>query len=271
MADRNLSTYYRGGQYGTREGMIVEIPPSGFDWGGSVPPVIDPFAETVSQQFPLGTKLTYGGRTFRYTHNGGVVQAAGSLYQSVVPAAGELDEALEDGVAVGDTGITFTQTTGADIDINTFRDGYLNVRDETGEGNLYLIHDHIELTNSAAEEITLVDPILVVPANAATGDLIRNPYKAVIIHPSPNTARIVGLAVRALTASYYGWLQTSGMASVLTDGTVVIGEHVRASDGTDGSVEALVRAGTNEDEQEVGTVVAVSASTEYSLIHLTLE
>jgi hypothetical protein len=185
--------------------------------------------------------------------------------------AGELDEALENDVAVGDTGITFTQTTGADIDINTFRDGYLNVRDETGQGNLYLIHNHIELTNSAAEEITLVDPILAAPADAATGDLIRNPYKAVIITAAPNTARIVGVAVRALTASYYGWLQTSGMASVLIDGTVTIGEHVRASDGTGGSVEALIRSGTNEDEQEVGTVVAVSATTEYGLIHLTLE
>lgn len=272
MTDRNLTKYQRGGQFGTREGMILEIPPSGFDWDalGGVDPVVDPFAESSTQRWPLGTKLIYGGRTFRYGLNGGVVGAIGSLYQSIVPVAGEQDEPIE-AASVGDTGATVQQDTGGDVAANTYQDGYVSIRDETGQGQLLLVYSHGSLTNAAETEITFVDPILVALHADATADLIRNPYREVIIHPSPNTARIVGLMVRVLTASYYGWLQTEGMASVLTDGTVVIGQHVRASDAVNGAVEALDRDGTAEDEQEVGTVVGVSANTEYSLIHLTLE
>ena len=274
MADRNLSDKRLWGQFMTSEGMALYIPPSNVVSVTSIPRVIDPFQDEVTQRFPLGSKLQWAERTFRYAENGGAAIGAGALAQQIIPLAGELDEALEDGVTVGDTGIQFTQTTGSEIAANAFADGYLNVRDETGEGHLYRIRSHPAMTTSAVAELTLYDPIRVVPADAATGDVMRNPFKAIIIHASPNTSRIVGVASGypgAFTASRFGWLQTAGPASVLIDQTVVIGEHVRASDAVDGAVEPLNRDGTDENEQEVGVVMAVSASGEYGLIWLTLE
>jgi hypothetical protein len=50
----------------------------------------------------------------------------------------------------------------------------------------------------------------------------------------------------------------------------VIGQHARVSDGTAGAVEPLDRDGTAEDEAQVGMVMQVNASTEYSLIFLQL-
>lgn len=272
MVARNLTNFRRAAEYTTREGMRLYVPPSSAVDLASIPGEVDPFAETTTQQFPLGSRLEYADRIFRYGENGAVALAAGKLVQSVVPAAGEIDEVLENGVVIGDTGITFTQTTGGALAADLFQDGYLNIRDETGEGYLYRIKTHPSLTDAAAVEVTLYDPILIVPADAATGDLIRHPFKAVIIHPSPNTARIVGCPVMAVAANKFAWFQTRGPCSVLCDQTVVIGQHVRCSDAAvDGSVEPLDRDGVAEDEQELGVVIMAAADTEYSIIHLTLE
>lgn len=266
MTDRNLVIKHRGGIYTTGEGMVLEIPPSGFDWravvGGS-PGVQDPFGENVNQQFPLGTKLIYGEETFRYARMGAVAGVAGSLYQAVVPLAGHINEAI-DVPALADTGIAFTPNTATtdDLAANELQDGYIFIYDNTGEGHKYKILSHPAILGGASGELTLVDPIRVAPIAASVATVMHNRYRSIIVHPSPPTAIPVGWAQQVVTAAYYFWLLSKGPTTMLIDGTVVMGQQVRPSEDDDGAVAAMAHnegTTTLPDTGDVGWVMEIGA------------
>lgn len=230
------------------------------------------------QRHDLGTKATSSdGRVFRYSKMGSTVAVAGNLYQAVVPIANHLNIACDVARAVGATAISATDGgTGGGKD--DFAEGYVYVNDAAGEGHLYLgrrayaAEDaNAAFTSGNVATLNIQQGVKVALTTSSEVTFVMNRYHEVIIHPSPNTAAMVGVATHAQTASTFGWLQTGGPCAVLTDGTVVIALHVRASDGTDGSVEALDRDGTHENEQEVGVCMAVNATTEYCLIDLSLD
>lgn len=277
MADRNLTTGFRRPRLFTNEGMELIFPPSAVKEVDSIPAKIDPFlTNSATQEFPLGTKLVYGDRVFRYVLAGGTSLVAGSLYQSVVPLAGHIDEAI-DAPAVGTSVISFTPaaTTTDDLTANELSDGYLWVNDETGEGRVYRIKSHPAITGAVAGNITLFDPIQIAPAAAATASVVHNPWRSIIVVPASTgpTSSLVGVAIHAVTNAQYGWIQTEGPCAVLTDGTVVIGCQVMPSDGSvAGAVEAWVPETDTTSEVEsmgpIGWVLAVNATTEHSLIWL---
>ena len=263
MTDRNLTTKRYSQVQMTREGMYLYLPPSDLVEVGGIPGVIDPFAESSGQQFPLGTKLVYAEREFRYAKMGATVGVAGNLYQSVVPLAGRIDEAIGT-PAVGDTTIDFTPNTVTtdDMAADEFADGYLWINDETGEGEMYRIKSHPAITGGVSGVITLYDPIRVAPAAAATATIVHNRWRNVIIHPSPPTALLAGWTVKAVTANYYCWLQTRGPVAALTQGTLIIGDLCAPSATVNGAV--MPSAALETDGPIVGQVMAVNADTEYA-------
>lgn len=228
-----------------------------------------------TRRYPLGTLLvTHDGRQFRFTKNGAVAAVPGSLYQSPVPGANFDQLVLPAAVPIGTR--TFNITNGATtITKDQFAGGYLNVEDDTGEGRAYLIESNdAEAAGSADFAITLAGGhgVKLALTTATTVGLTAHPLDAVIIHPSPATARLVGVAVSAIPASNFGWLQVRGPASVLTQGTLVINERCVDSASADGAVTPVVLTeGTpNADagQYSVGTVMEVAATTEHSLIYL---
>ena len=278
MADRNMTTFRQYSRFTTREGMELYVPPSDFFDMEMIPRVVDPFLTSSEQRFPLGTQLTYAERVFRYSKNGAVALATGVLHQSVVPLAGMIDEAV-DTPAVGDVTITITLAASPtdDLAINDLADGYINIVDDTGEGHLYRIKSHPAIAGAVAGVLTLYDPILVALGAGATITVMHNSWRNVIIHPSPPTAPVVGASVVAVPANEFCWLQTEGLSSVLTDGVVVIGEAVVASDADNGAVEAADAAitdgtpPTGHGERILGYVKVVGPDTEHSIIWLDLE
>ena len=68
---------------------------------------------------------------------------------------------------------------------------------------------------------------------AITGNLFKS------VRPALGTADYIvcGVAPIAFTADYFGWIQTKGVATILSDGTPAIGQPVMLSDATAGSVE----------------------------------
>ena len=96
MADRNLLVYHRPATVSLRDGRLLYIPGSGFDWhavvgGHSSDP--DPnLDDSAAQQYPLGTKLVDGDRIYRYALAGGSSLVAGNVLASKAVIAGHLDE-----------------------------------------------------------------------------------------------------------------------------------------------------------------------------------
>jgi hypothetical protein len=97
---------------------------------------------------------------------------------------------------------------------------------------------------------------------------MKHPGKDVIIHASPPTAPVWGLASSAIAANQFGWYQIRGIAAVLTEGTVIIGNHVRAGETTDGTIAALDYDESGRNEAILGVVAEVGATTEHSAINL---
>lgn len=276
LVERNFAREQQQHRYSTRHGMFVTIPPTSKLLGTNsdlfpqnYPHQIDPFIEDSVQRFPLGTKLEYGHRVFRYAKAGAVALTLGKLMQSPVPLAGHINQAINE-PAVGATTISFTPfaATTDDVAANALADGFIFVNDETGEGAMYQIKSHPALTGGAAGTITLVDPIIVAPVAAATATVLYPPWRNVILHPSPPTAQVVGVTVCNVTANYYCWLQVQGPCAVLTQGTLVIADLCVPSATVDGAVMPSVALET--DGPVVGHVMAVNADTEYSAIWLDL-
>ena len=256
---------------GTNEGMHLRPPLHDVAFPDpSYPASIDPFAISSVQEFPLGTELWHGERKFRYAKAGGTALAVGKLMQGTVPLAGHIDEAVGEPVA-GDTTITFTPNTVTTDDIakNALAGGYIYVNDDTGEGYMYQIKSHPALTGGASGTITLVDPINLALGASATCTVLYPTFYKAILHASPPTAHLLGVTVAAVTADYYCWLQVKGPCPVLTDGTIVIGDLVVPSANTDGAV--MASAAIETDGPQIGRVMAVNATTEYSAIWLMLE
>jgi hypothetical protein len=264
--------------------MYLRLPPSDQLVVQEMPDVIDPFTESITQQFPLGAELFYAERKFRYSKNGGTALAVAKLVQQAVPLAGHIDEAV-DIPAIGSKTIAFTAAVDPTdaVVVDGLADGYILVNDDTGEGYIYRIKSHPVMPGATSIVITLYDPILVALVAASTATVFYNKYKSLIIHPSPPTALVIGVPVIAVTASYYFWSQVGGICPVLADGTLVINNGVSPSESVDGAVSpqeivlteaapntltaAQLRTATNR----VGTVVAVNATTEYALIDLAIE
>lgn len=230
---------------------------------------------TTTQEFPLGTFLRFqDGRTFQYGSAGAsVALAPGKLYQSEVPGA-NFDDIVVPATAIGARVLTVT-TQATLISADLFNGGYVVVQDDTGEGYAYLIDDTaaVAATTLGTGAIVLAEGIVVALIAATTVLLTKNPLANVIVHPSPATAAVVGVATGVVAASSFSWLQTRGLCPVLTDTTVVIGKSVIASSLVDGAVTPMVLTeGTPNTEIQpiVGIVHEVAIDTEYSAIKLAI-
>ena len=236
------------------------------------------FDVTTTKRRPLGTALILqDGRTFRYAENGGVALAAGRVAQSEVPTANWDELAIPTAVTAGTR--TFNVTNGATtILADDFADGYMNVEDDAGEGHLYQIQaNDAEAAGSAAFSLTLMagEGVIVAFSTATTVGLTKHWLKDVIIHPSPATATIAGVAPVLMPIDNFGWIQVHGPSSVLHDSTtttITIARTVVDSADVDGAVCGFVASGgALNNKQVIGQAMEVSATAEESLVFLRLE
>lgn len=217
--------------------------------------------------FRLGDVLKLrDGREFRFAENGAVATVAGKLYQSPVPGT-NLDElAVAAAAAEGATSISVTLGTTA-LSKDDLLDGFVNIEDDAGEGRAYLLASHAAAATGANVTINLApgDHIREALTTSTTVGIWQNPYKDIIVHPSPATAKLVGWAVSDIAANEFGWIQVKGPVSALTDSTVVINEWVEDSASVDGAAAASSSADART--HQVGIVMEVAADTEYSFVY----
>ena len=69
---------------------------------------------------------------------------------------------------------------------------------------------------------------------AVTGSLWYN-----VLGATSGTDYVIsGVTTIGLSSGYYGWVQTAGVATILADGTIAIGQNLTLSDGVEGAVQA---------------------------------
>lgn len=227
------------------------------------------------ERFPVGMLgTTQDGRWFRFAQNGaGSALVAGSMYTGPVLQTNHVNNTAT-ATAVGAKTVTFTQG-GTAITRNFYKGGTLTVDVTPGGGYSYGIdaHDAVGSATSYAYPLAPGESIQVALTTTSRLSLVSNPWRNLVICPTTTLAAApAGVAVSLIASNGFGWLQTIGNCSVLTDGTVIIGNLVVSpSTNTAGAVVAeSATAATTVIEVPVGTVTRAAASTAFSTINLSL-
>ena len=235
--------------------------------GDAIP---DPFSESATKLFPLGSKLEYGDRQFRYAHiyNGGGV-AAGVTLENIAATAHHRDLVVA-AASAGAKSITVT-LGGTEATVDYYNEGYIHINDAAGQGQLLKIKDHPQADSEATLVLTLYDPLKTAITTSSKADLISSNYNSINTAATTHVGVIVGVSTIAMTANYYGWIQTSGPCSVLTSGTVVLGQAAVRSDTTAGAVEPGDPANGPNENMQIGQVLVVNDEGDNSVINLNIE
>lgn len=221
-----------------------------------------------TKQLRLGQKAeTVDGRVYRYALNGAVALAPGKICVAAAHVANHVNQAVNEAAAVGADRVKVTLgATAATAD--QYADGYLAINDAAGEGINYLVQGHPAIGSAGSGYISLDDNIKVALTTSSEYSLIANPWSAVIVAPNAVAHRAVGVPNVAVTAAYYGWLQTKGDCSVLSDGVITKGAGAILSDAVAGAVEIEVAATVTN---RVGRAPEATVDTEYRLIDLSID
>ncbi len=219
------------------------------------------FQTSSTRVYPLGTELILqDGRQFRWGRNGAATAAKGKLYQSEVPDGNFDTLAIPAATTTYNTaGLRTIRATlpAASIAKNLWKEGYVCIEAAAGAGFglAYKIESHEASAGSEDLDFTLA------PGNALQTTLntsdkatfMKHPLDAVIIHPAPPTAPVIGVPQVNHVASYYGWFQHRGPCAVLVVGTHVIGGGIVATGTVTGSPDGSVEA--------AGTIITTTAAT----------
>jgi len=233
--------------------------------GGSQYGTVDPFTSGLTQLFPTGSRLLYGNTVYAYGRLAATAVTAGKCVTHAASIAHHFDLTPTAGVAAGETAIS-VETAGTDITLNQYANGYLYVNDAAGEGQMLRIksnpaHDH---SADPSIVITCYDDLATAITTSSRITLIPDPRSAQIVQAATTTGATLGVTVVDMAASAYGWFSVSGPATILTSGTLVVGNHAVPL-GAAGAVGPAA----GDVIQVIGTVMIVNVTTDYSLINLT--
>ena len=205
---------------------------------------IDLYSSSANPIAEVGS-LIFGdsGKAFRYVLAGETLVVGNVLQSSVVDTQFD-DMAVAANVAAGQNQIVLTNGTTA-VTAGQFVGGTVEFSVTPHLGGEYTIVGHSTATNGSSWTITLDRPLRTAITSAATKATVRrSPWSGSIQLPTTQTGTPVGVAIYAIPSGEYGWVQTKGVAAVLSDNsTFAVGSALSNSVATAGAVGVFV-AGT---------------------------
>ena len=230
------------------------------------------YEESSTQQGPLGARRALNdGRVFRYAEFTAVANAAGVLVgpdetsqiademaaTAVVNSAGTAtDIASSDSVSR----LFFLDTdilTAANSD-DVFAGGYLHLLNSATGGYTFRIRENAYTASTSVMRVDLYDQILENIDSQDEVAITGSPYQNITILNNGTDDFPAGVTVMNMTASYYGWVQTWGVGTVLADesaGTIAGGTIATLSDGVNGAAH-LIGGDTIDSEDDIDLNIA---------------
>lgn len=227
------------------------------------------YSQSSTAREVVGTvRYTKDGRKFVYCKAGEAL-SAGKVAVAKALGASVVNEVIATAIAANEKTFTITVTTGTAIDENQYAGGYLQVNDEAGEGDQYLIESNSAM---AASGTTLV-------VSLAEGEVIRtalttsskitlaHPVGYEVTHEASSAKMPVCIPVIDVTDAYFFWGQCGGMADVLITGTPAAYSIVGVDDEVAGAAKVLATL----TYPAVGIMYEVGVDTEYKPVKLTMD
>lgn len=234
----------------------------------------NPYEQSSTQLFPLGTKMSEGERVWRYAKS-----AAGSgigiPQQSAVAINAEQDDDIAIGAtsAIGDKTVSVTSTTnlasGVLATANGVAEGYIYFNIAAGLGQCYKIKSHELLATTAESIFTLYDALTIALTTSSKCGIVQNPYTNVLATTAVLTGQCVGVPPLAVTSGYYFWIQTGGPAAVMANTTIAKGDRTVV-----GTTAAKCDPSANVDTEEcIGFAMTPgqSGGADMCMVYLTLD
>jgi hypothetical protein len=184
------------------------------------------FSSSATQLHALGARMvTTDGRVFRYAQAGASALVVGNCLQAPAQITNH-QQLTPSAAALGATSIsvTFGATAAA---ANLYAGGWAIIDTTPGLGYAYPIKSHPAAAGSDVVILQLENPIQVALTTSSRVSLQINPYKNVIQTPVTTlTGAVVGVCTYPIAAAEYGWIQRSGAAGVLIQGTPAVGHSL---------------------------------------------
>ena len=215
-------------------------------------------------------QLVFGqnGKAFRYVKAGASALVVGNVVQA--PAIDtQFDDMATTAQAAGLTTVTVTNGTTV-LTGNEFAGGSLSVSVTPGLGDEYTIIGNSS-AGSGATLTLYIDSPLRTAWTTSTKVTLRNLFSGVIQCPVTTlTGSVAGVAIAAIAASNYGWIQTKGVAGVLSDNsTGAVGSDVGVPGASAGAVGVNV-AGTGKSNS-IGRALRALSSGKVIPVYLFLD
>jgi len=231
----------------------------------------DIYDNDATQKFALGSlAYGYGGnKAYRYgRNNASTASVAGNLQVAATVAANHVNQVVDVAAAINAMQVEVNLgATAAAKDL--YAEGELCINDATGEGISYRVVGNDAIDSSGIGTIFLGEPIqIALVADTSEFSLVKNPWDGFVISVTDQSDQPVGVANKIITASYYGFLQTRGLCSVLADEAFAVGVAVVCGSSVAGSLEAQ---DTDETFAQVGIANQVAVDTEHYLVYLTID
>jgi hypothetical protein len=229
------------------------------------------FEDNASALHKIGTRMQLAdGRVFYYALDGGSGLTHGKLNGSRVTLGGHEDVDCS-AQSINDKVVTVTPATTEIQLANEYAEGFISIRETTGQGQIRKIKSHPSAASTATCVLTLYDPWTTAITAAEQADLIHNPmYK---VTESATEERLpAGIPLITVTASYYFWNQTWGIANVLQDQACPLGSMVVAGTVAGSVAEQATSSATvaGYDFPVVGIQAILGVDAKYSVILLQL-
>jgi hypothetical protein len=230
---------------------------------GVIPQGQGVYSQSATQLAELGTRVAFAdGRVFRYAKAGAVNLSPGKFVKAGGIVA-QTNVTVTSAAAVGSYNVTLTTSSA----ITTAEEGFLQINDEAGEGIQYKIKSCAANTTTATStDIELYDPIATALTTSSQATVLYNPYEQAEI-ASAVTDLLLGVPPIVVTAEYYFWAQTWGVANVYSEGTPAAGTMVQVSINSNPAGVTTCAADTT---LQVGFMLVVGVDTEYKPVWLNI-
>lgn len=233
------------------------------------------YQESTSAEHKLGElHVDAYGRKYRYVQNGGSALTTGNLLQEPAEDTNFRSMAAAAASAIGSFQISVT-LGGTAVTANQFEYGDLLVESATGIGQLFKIVRHEVQTSSSGVCVFTVDRPVAIALVAVTSQVSvrKSSYDGVIAFPTTPTGAPVGVALYAMSANAYGWVQSGGDGAALFDtGTNTSADVTRIIPSQDVAGSVSPDAAANAASPIVGFArEQVSVDSTMGFVHLTID
>jgi len=210
--------------------------------------------------------VTRDGRVYRWSLAGGSNLAPGKINVAATVNADATNKTVARTYAANTKQVIID--AGGAISANTYQDGYLTINDATGEGTTAAVVGNSATSGAAELTVNLYEPIPVaLTIDVSEASLTQHPYSGVVVSVADQLDMAVGIANVAITAAYYGWVQTRGVCAGLADESYAIGQELVIGSSIVGALEAHDAAG----EQTVAVAIVAGVDTEYREVFLNID